>query len=146
MINLTEEDFIGINYFKKEHDECIFCGKYFIKDILFEKACPHCWGFCFSSQIDLEKFTYNGTIPSDNLKNFIKKTWLIHPKTCLNNECVYFKINKLFNENKLNNKIKELLELIEVDKQEKSKSYNLNYKKRDVSINYTTSSISVIVI
>lgn len=140
---LVEQNFMGFNNSNGTHNECVFCGKYFTKDMILEGACPHCWAFCFSNQLDLEKFTYKGSKSNDNVKNFLKITWLGHPISCNNNDCVYYKIYKLFKENKLNNEIAKLLGLIEVIKEEKIKSYNLQNKNRDVSINYKLSSITI---
>ena len=145
-----EEDyknFMGSNVPKPNHSECGFCGKYFIKDMLVELSCPHCWGFCFCGNFDLEKFTFNGPQEFGLVKNYLKKTYNFHPKSCNSMDCIYFKINKFNTDKKLNRELGEFLGIMEplpVKKDENKVGANVTLnKKRNVKINFKLSSISI---
>ena len=53
--------------------ECLNCGKYMNQNYIIDGTCAHCWGFCFSSQLDIENFNYTGTQSKDMIKDFLKK-------------------------------------------------------------------------
>lgn len=142
--------FTGYNFNKNGCSECIYCGKYFSNDYKIDGTCSHCWGFCFSSNFDLEKCTFNGPQTLESVKNYLKKTLLHHPKTCSSVDCIYWKINKFNNDKKLNRELGEFLGIMEPlpeNKNEninnKSNGYSFINKKRNVKINFKLSSVSI---
>jgi hypothetical protein len=137
--------FVGSNVYKNGYNECAFCGLYFPVEMQIGDSCGHCWAFCFSNNFDLTNCKYDGPHTLDQIKNYLKKTFVLHPKGCNNKECIYNKINDLYKQKKLNN---ELALLLGFDTNDKGKSNqeqrisNVN-KKREVNINYKLSKISI---
>lgn len=136
--------FIGTNMPKNGYDECGFCGLFFPHDMKMGECCGHCWAFCFSSQFDLINCKYDGLHTVDQIKNYLKKTFTLHPKSCNNKECIYNKINELFKQKKLSNEISLLLgfNTINTNSSSEQRISNVN-KKRDITINYKLSKISI---
>ena len=133
--------FSGSNYQLGGYSECVFCAQYFPSDMKIGDSCGHCWAFCFNAQLDLKNFTYDGPHTLDEVKKFLTKTFLLHPKNCNNKECIYNKINQYHKDKTLNNEIALILGL-EIKNEEKKLS-NIKNKKRNVNINFKLSSISI---
>ncbi len=140
--------FGGYNFNKNGCAECLYCGKYFGNEYIIDGTCGHCWGFCFCSNFDLEKFTYNGPQPFETIKNYLKLTHNFHPKSCNSMDCIYFKINKFNTDKKLSRELGEYLGIMEplvIKKEDNSKTNGITTytKKRNVKINFKLSSISI---
>ena len=144
-LNNQNNNFDGYVNYRQGCLECLYCGKYVNREYILDETCAHCWGFCFSSQLDLENFNYTGPQSTDVIKNFLKKTYSTHPKSCNSIDCIYFKINKFDKEKKLNRELGEFIGIMEPLKkeEEKQKCYTFKNKKRNVKINFKLSNITI---
>lgn len=133
--------FIGFNYQKLGYSECGFCSLYFPAEMKIGDSCGHCWAFCFNSNINLKNLTYDGPHTLEEVKNFLAKTFILHPKSCTNKECIYNQINQHHKDKTLNNELSLILGF-EIKNDEK-KMLNITCKKRDVNIDFKLSSISI---
>ncbi len=141
--NMEEfKKFVGISYPKNGHTECSFCGLYFLNEMKIGDSCGHCWAFCFNTQLNLQTFKYDGPHTTDEVKNYLKKTFSLHPKNCANSECIYHKINQFHKEKKLDNELATILGL-EIKSSDEKKKSSIVTKKRDLNINFKLSSISI---
>ncbi len=144
----TDEEFkkfVGSMNIKNGYTECMLCSKYFPKEYKFNETCAHCWAFCFCDQFNVEKLIWKGDGSLDKVKDFIKNTWKVHPKSCTINDCIYNKITKLRQEGKLDKDFSKYIGMeIEnpITNSNKLKFTNIS-NKRDVNINFKLSSISI---
>jgi hypothetical protein len=152
LLNEKKKEFDGSNNFKNNWTQCFYCAKYHPGSMHLPGVnyCGHCWGWLNSDQLKLTEGTYNGPNTIDEVKNFLKLTYPLHPNTCTNVECVYNKI-KQFAESKTLH-LDFCVEL-GFEKKEKNpeknpdKNNNLEYhikkNKHNTRINYKLSSITI---
>lgn len=150
-LNNKMKEFDGILSKTNGWKQCIYCTKYHPESMYLPEMnyCGHCWGWLNNQQLDLINGNYNGTNTYDEVKNFLKLTYPLHPKTCTNIECVYNKIKSLVTNNKINYNLS--IELgFESEKKNIYNTYTVNNKseykikkKSYVKINYNLSNISI---
>lgn len=147
-LNDKKKEFEGSINSKNNWLLCMYCDKYHPNSMHLPQVnyCGHCWGWLNSDQLKLKDGTYFGPNTIDEVKNFLKLTYPLHPVSCVNNECIYNKIKKMATDKTLHWDF--CVELGFVKETEKNntnpekKEYKL--KKRSYTrINYKTSSISI---
>lgn len=156
LLNEKKKEFVGSNYPKNNWIQCAFCGVYHPTSMHLKNVthCGHCWGWVNSNQLDLAEGKYNGANTVDEVKNFLKLTYPLHPNTCVNQECIYNKIKQFAEAKCLNyNFSVELGFIVENKKSNKmtddsnnSNKSNLEYKikkNKGNRINYKSSSVTI---
>ena len=145
--NSNINEFEGSNYHINEWKQCIYCQKYhpekmYLNDINY---CGHCWGWLNSNQIDLTSGKYLGDKTIEEIHNFLKLTYPLHSLKCVNEECIYNKINTLNKSNKLHNTLCVCLgfEKIEVKEEKKEYIYNIKKPHSNIYINYNLSNVKL---
>ena len=129
---------------KNEWKYCDFCEKYHSKEFFFDNIiyCVHCWGWLNSHEFNLEMGIINSKLSIDTINNMIKIVYPLHlESTCINNECIFTKIKKLNDDNKLAKSLMDLLGFTKILKQQTIKS--INFKNRNLNINYNDSFIII---
>lgn len=149
-LNENKKEFDGSNNLKNNWIQCFYCGKYHpitmhLPDMGY---CGHCWAWLNSDQLKLTEGTYTGPNTIDEVKNFLKLTYSLHPETCTNNECIYNKIKQLANAKTLHWDFCVQLGFERDEKKlsndKNSNDKNSNIKKRGYTkINYKSSSIII---
>ncbi len=142
--NFNQEEFkkfVGSNYAKAGYTECVFCSLYFPAEMKIGDSCGHCWAFCFGSHFNVKNLSYDGPHTLDQVKNYLKKTFNLHPKSCTNKDCIYNNITQHYKDKTLNNELALMLGF--ETKNEEKKVSNIVNKKRDININFKLSSISI---
>lgn len=149
-LNENKKEFNGSNNHKNNWIQCFYCTKYHpitmhLPDMGY---CGHCWAWLNSDQLKLTEGTYNGPNTIDEVKNFLKLTYSLHPTTCTNNECIYNKIKQLADEKTLHWDFCVELGFVREEKKSSndtnSNNTNSNIKKRGYTrINYKSSSIII---
>lgn len=143
---LVEEDFAGLDHYSNNYIECILCSNYYINKLTISHYCAHCWSFCFGHTIDLDECSSSDKFfTPKEISTLLKNTYKIHPNSCMNVDCIYNKIKKMENENKLSNRLKKILDLDKNEFTQNSKISNsfTIIKKRDINIDFNLSSINI---
>ena len=106
--------------------------------------CIHCWAWLNSSDFKLETGLYIGGLNQEMVLTKLKIVYPIHKLIkCTNASCLFNQIDKLNNENKLNNKFISILKIpleIPLEKTEnkiykiKNKCCDINFKKSYIII------------
>lgn len=147
-LNEKKKEFDGSNNFKNNWIQCYYCTKYHpnsmhLPDVSY---CGHCWGWLNSEQLKLTEGKYTGPNTIDEVKNFLKLTYPLHPTTCVNTECVYNKIKQLADTKTLHWDFCVVLGLVREEKnksENKTTEYKINKKRSNTRINYKSSSITI---
>jgi hypothetical protein len=97
LLNEKKKEFMGSNHPKNNWIQCVFCGVFHPISMHLPNVahCGQCWGFVNANQLNLIEGKYNGPNTIDEVKNFLKLTYPLHPSTCTTLECVYNKIKQL---------------------------------------------------
>lgn len=142
-----KSDFNGVFEIKTfsncDWKECTYCNKYYPKDIFLQNLeyCGHCWSWFNFNQLDLdlERCIYTGDNTINEVKDFLKLTFKLHPINCNINDCIYNKISQYKKEGKLNEELSKYLGF-----KSKNKIYNRKIKLNErIEIDYNLSSISI---
>lgn len=153
LLNEKKKEFVGSNNPKNNWFQCAFCGVFHPASMHLQNVahCGHCWGWVNSNQLDLVEGKYNGPNTIDEVKDFLKLTYPLHPNTCTNQECIYNKIKQFAKANFLHYDF--CVELGFVVENKKSNGMVNNSKKSDSEykikknkgnrINYKSSSITI---
>src|SRR3990167_3269080 len=101
--DVLKKEFEGSMDKKNNWKECIYCYKNHPISMHLPDTdyCGHCWGWLNSTQLKLSELEYTGPHTIDEIKNFLKLTYPLHPSNCTNVECIYNKIFLLEKEKKL---------------------------------------------
>jgi len=122
---------------------CDYCEKihpyeYFIPGMAY---CTHCWAWLNSHELDLESGNYKGQVSYDEIKKMLIKVYPIHCEAkCINQDCIFTKISK-YSEIKILNKC--FVDLLKLDKTPIQSLVNINYKNKNLDINYENSYIVI---
>jgi hypothetical protein len=154
LIGLTLDDakYIAIKN-KNEWKQCIYCEKYHSNEYFLDSLsqsptdnlsptyCFHCWGWLNAQDINLEQGYYIGNFPYDDIKKLLKKAYPIHLESkCTNNDCTFTKMSR-YSEAKILHK--QFIDLLELNKPVKQQSVYINFKNRNLNINYKESYIVI---
>ena len=147
-LNEKKKEFDGSVNIKNNWTQCFYCNKFHpasmhLPDMTY---CGHCWGWLNSDQLKLTEGVYVGPNTIDEVKNFLKLTFPLHPITCVNQECVYNKIKQLAQTKTLHLDFCVELGFMKLDeKTEKNNKseYEIKKNKRYTKINYKLSSIII---
>lgn len=156
LLNEKKKEFVGSNHPKNNWIQCIFCGVFHPASMHLPDVahCGHCWGWVNSNQLDLIEGKYNGPNTIDEVKNFLKSTYPLHPSTCTTQECIYNKIKQLNDAKTLHYDFCVELGFVVENKNSgivnnpndptKSKTeYNIKKNKGYTRINFKSSSITI---
>lgn len=160
LLNEKKKEFEGSNNFKNNWIQCELCDVYHPKTmhLIDVTYCGHCWGWVNSPQLDLVQGIYNGPNTIDEIKNFLKYTYPLHPSTCVNQECIYNKIKHFVETKTLHYDFyvglglglglgfvveKKKNNLIINNADNSNTVYNIKKKKKNIKINYKSSSIII---
>lgn len=160
LLNEKKKEFVGSNHAKNNWIQCMFCGVYHPQSMHLPDVahCGHCWGWVNSSQLDLIQGIYNGPNTIDEVKNFLKSTYPLHPSTCTNQECIYNKIKNFAEAKTLHNDFCVELGFVVENKKvngivnnlnnsnnsnNSNKEYKIKKNKGYTRINYKSSSVTI---